>query len=125
MDIKALIIISCICMLFVIGRIFIVPIKWILKLAFNSIIGGIIIWIINLIGGAWGFHIGLNIYTSLLVRSVRGSGSDCINIIKADSGIKINFSYNIKNKTDSIIAMESVWMVRTEAGCHHIPGEWS
>lgn len=88
MDINALIIVSCICLLFVIGRIFIVPIKWIIKLAFNSIIGGILIWIINLIGGGWGFHIGLNIYTSVLVRNVRNSRSDYINIIEADSRIK-------------------------------------
>ncbi len=67
MDINTLIIISCICVLFVIGRIFIVPIKWILKLVFNSILGAVLIWIINFIGGVWGFHIGLNIYTSLLV----------------------------------------------------------
>ena len=73
MDINALVIVSCICMLFVIGRIFIVPIKWIFKLAFNSIIGGILIWLINLIGGTWGFHIGLNVYTSVLVRIVRNS----------------------------------------------------
>ena len=68
MNINILIIISCICVLFVIGRIFIVPIKWILKLVCNSTLGGIVIWIINLIGGIWGFHIGLNIYTSVLVR---------------------------------------------------------
>ena len=68
MDINGLIIISCICMMFVFGRIFIVPIKWIFKLVFNSILGGIVIWIINLIGATWGFHIGLNIYTSVLVR---------------------------------------------------------
>lgn len=67
MDSNTLIIISCICILFVVGRIFIVPIKWILKLVFNSILGGVLIWIINLIGGIWGFHIGLNLYTSLLV----------------------------------------------------------
>lgn len=58
-------------MLFVIGRIFIVPIKWILKLVCNSVLGGVLIWIINLISGAWGFHIGLNIYTSVLVRLFR------------------------------------------------------
>lgn len=67
MDINILIIVSCICMLFVIGKIFIVPIKWIFKLAFNSVLGGLLVWIINLIGGVWGFHIGLNIYTSVLV----------------------------------------------------------
>lgn len=73
MNINTLVIISCICMLFVIGRIFIVPIKWILKLVFNSICGSGIIWIINWIGGIWGFHLGLNLYTSILVRSFRYS----------------------------------------------------
>ena len=79
---NTLIIISCICMLFVIGRIFIVPIKWILKLVFNSILGGVIIYIINLIGGVWGFHIGLNIYTSILVRFFRDTRGNFFNIIK-------------------------------------------
>ena len=79
---NTLIIISCICMLFVIGRIFIVPIKWILKLVFNSILGGVIIWIINMIGGVWGFHIGLNIYTSILVRFFRDTRGNFFNIIK-------------------------------------------
>lgn len=69
MNINVLIIISCICMFFVIGRIFIIPLKKILKLVFNSIIGGILIWLINLIGGIWSFHIGLNFFTSIWVRS--------------------------------------------------------
>lgn len=82
MNINILIFVSCICMLFIIGRIFIVPIKWILKLAFNSILGGILIWIINLIGGTWGFHIGLNIYTSILVGILGVPGAICMIIIK-------------------------------------------
>ena len=69
MNINVLIIISCICMFFVIGRIFIIPLKKILKLVFNSIIGGILIWLINLIGGICSFHIGLNFFTSIWVRS--------------------------------------------------------
>ena len=85
-------------MLFVIGKIFIIPIKWILKLACNSILGGILIWIINLIGGTWGFHIGLNIYTSVLVRSVRNPRCVCINIIEVNCRIKKNLG--------SIITME-------------------
>lgn len=81
-NINILIIISCICILFVIGKIFIVPIKWILKLVCNSILGGILIWIINLIGGVWGFHIGLNIYTSVLVRFFRNTRCSCVNFIE-------------------------------------------
>ena len=87
---NTLIIISCICMLFVIGRIFIVPIKWILKLVFNSVLGGVIIWIINMVGGVWGFHIGLNIYTSILVRFLRNTWCSCSN------SIKVNYCLNRK-----------------------------
>ena len=67
MNVNSLVFISCICMIFIIGKIFIVPIKGIFKLMFNSVIGGILIWIINLVGGMWNFHIGLNIYTAILV----------------------------------------------------------
>ena len=59
---------ACICFLFIFGRVFIVPIKKVLKLVINSILGGVAIFFINLIGGIWEFHIGLNIYTSVLVR---------------------------------------------------------
>lgn len=88
-------------MLFVIGKIFIVPIKWILKLACNSILGGILIWIINLIGGIWGFHIGLNIYTSVLVRYFRSTRGDCFDFVEIDCWLikkigSINFMEPIK-----------------------------
>ena len=80
MNINVLIFISCICMLFVFGRIFIVPIKWIIKLVFNSILGGVLILIINLLGSVWGFHIGLNLYTSILIRCFRDSRGIVFNI---------------------------------------------
>ncbi len=53
--------------LFVFLSMFIVPIKFILKLMLNSIIGGIAIVIINLIGDAFGIHISLNLITALAV----------------------------------------------------------
>lgn len=59
---------ACIFFLFIIGKIFIVPLKFILKLIFNSIIGGILIFVINLIGGMFNFHIGLNILTAIVVE---------------------------------------------------------
>lgn len=62
-----LIVIGCAIAIFVIGKILLFPIKKILKLVFNTIIGGAIIYIINLIGASFGFHIGLNIITSLVV----------------------------------------------------------
>lgn len=43
-----------ICFLFIFGRIFIVPIKKVLKLVINSVLGGISIFLINLVGANFG-----------------------------------------------------------------------
>ena len=70
-----LIVAGCAIAIFIIGKIFLFPIKKILKLVFNTIIGGAIIYIINLIGASFGFHIGLNIITSLVVGILGIPGS--------------------------------------------------
>ena len=79
---NVLIIISCICFLFIIGRIFVVPLKWIFKLIINSILGAIIIYIINLIGLFFNFHIGLNFFTAVLIRNFRNTWKYFIDIDK-------------------------------------------
>lgn len=43
------------------------PLRSILKIVGNSILGGILLFCINSIGGIWGFHIGLNVLTAVLV----------------------------------------------------------
>ena len=68
MDTNIITYVACICFLFIFGRIFIVPITKILKLVINSILGGLLIFIINIVGSGFGFHIGLNFFTSILVR---------------------------------------------------------
>ncbi len=73
---------ACICFIFIIGRIFIVPIKKILKIIFNSILGGIIIYVINLIGANFGFHIGLNIANSVIIGLLGLPGAVCLIIVK-------------------------------------------
>ena len=62
---------ACICFIFIFGRIFILPLKKIFKLIVNSILGGVCIYIINMIGANFGFHIGLNFFTSLIIRVIR------------------------------------------------------
>ena len=57
----------CIIAIFILGKIFAWPLKGIVKLIGNSIIGGVIIFIINLIGANLNFHVGLNIGTALVV----------------------------------------------------------
>lgn len=58
---------ACICLIFIFGRIFIIPIKLVLKLVLNSFLGGLFLIIVNVIGGVFGFHIGLNIATSIFI----------------------------------------------------------
>ena len=74
--------VACICFLFIFGKIFIVPIKIIWKLVINSVLGGLIIFIINCIGSFWGFHIGLNFITSIFVGLLGIPGAIVIVIIK-------------------------------------------
>lgn len=76
-----LIFLACICFLFLIGKIFIVPIKWILKLVFSSILGGLLIFAINLLGGIWGIHIGINIFTVIMVGILGIPGAICLIVI--------------------------------------------
>lgn len=76
-----IIFLACICFLFIIGRIFIIPIRWICKLIFNSILGALLIFAINLIGGIWGFHIGLNFLTAIMVGILGIPGAICLIVI--------------------------------------------
>ena len=58
---------ACICVLFILGKIFTVPVKFLFKIIFNSIIGGLLILLINLVGSSFNFHIGLNLFTAIFV----------------------------------------------------------
>lgn len=73
---------ACICFLFIFGKLFIIPIKKILKLLLNSILGGFLIYIINIIGAMWNFHIGLNIITAIFVGLLGVPGTVLLTIIK-------------------------------------------
>lgn len=73
---------ACIIFLFIFGKIFVLPLKSILKLILNSVLGGILIFIINLIGGNFGFHIGLNIITSVFVGLLGIPGAGLLIILQ-------------------------------------------
>lgn len=74
--------IACIFFLFILGKLFIVPIKTILKLIINSVLGGLIILIINFIGSFFNFHIGLNLITSIFIGLLGIPGAVVIVVIK-------------------------------------------
>ena len=79
MDSNLITYLACICFIFIFGRIFIIPLKKIFKLILNSILGGITIFVINLIGANFGFHIGLNFITSVIVRIIGSSRGNLLN----------------------------------------------
>lgn len=58
---------ACIFFIFILGKIFVFPIKKILKLLLNSILGAAIIYAINFIGVNFEFHIGLNLITAIFI----------------------------------------------------------
>lgn len=67
MDFNSIIVyLGCIIFLFLIGKFFIIPLKIIMKIIGNSILGGILIYVVNLIGGMFNFHIGLNVVTAIV-----------------------------------------------------------
>ncbi len=68
MDTNSLIIyLACIIIIFLVGKVFIVPLKIVVKLVLNSVLGAILIYGINFLGEGIGFHIGLNIFTAIFV----------------------------------------------------------
>jgi inhibitor of the pro-sigma K processing machinery len=53
-------------LIFLIGKLFLMPIKLVFRLVYNAIIGGIMLWIVNFIGGHFGFTIAINPLTALI-----------------------------------------------------------
>lgn len=82
MDIKMLLVyFACIIAIFIIGKILFVPLKMIFKLILNSILGGILIWLINLVGITWGLHIGINVITMLTVGLLGVPGAVLLTVL--------------------------------------------
>lgn len=68
MDLNNITIIAgCIILLLALGTFLKIPIWKIIKLIINSILGGVLIFIINQVGSTWGIHIGLNVVTSVFI----------------------------------------------------------
>lgn len=57
-------------LIFLVGKIFLWPLKMILKLAVNSLIGGLAIVVLNAIGSGFGIFIPLNMLSALIVGAL-------------------------------------------------------
>ena len=109
MELNAVIMfITCIICLFIFGKIFIWPLKNILKLVFNSILGGILIYIINLIGMNFGFHIGLNLVTATTVGVLGVPGAILLVILKIILRIAIHIT-KFKGKNFKSFPLEKIY----------------
>lgn len=53
-------------LLYVLGRMFLVPLKLIFKLIYNALIGGAMLWAVNYIGGHFAFSIAINPLTAVV-----------------------------------------------------------
>ena len=67
--------IGCIIFLAIICKIFILPIKVLIKLVINSIFGIFIIYLINIMAAVFKIHIGINFFTVLIVGLLGIPGS--------------------------------------------------
>lgn len=69
-------------LLYVVGRILIIPLQLLFKLIYNGIIGGIVLIVLNFVGGYVGLHIGVNPITALLVGFLGIPGVILLLVIK-------------------------------------------
>ena len=54
-------------LLYLIGWLLLVPMKWLLRFLLNSVIGGVVLWILNLLSGLTGITVAINPVTALTV----------------------------------------------------------
>ena len=59
--------VGAIVLIFIVGKIFLWPLKLVLKLAASSVIGGLAILIINALGAGFGLLIPLNLISAVIV----------------------------------------------------------
>ncbi|WZL73414.1 pro-sigmaK processing inhibitor BofA family protein [Clostridiaceae bacterium 35-E11] len=53
-------------LLYIVGYILLIPIKWMIKLIYNGVIGGIMLIVLNFVGRFWGVGIAVNPITALV-----------------------------------------------------------
>lgn len=54
-------------LIYLIGRVLLIPLKWVAKLLINALVGGVVLWIINYFGSYINVHIPINPITALTV----------------------------------------------------------
>jgi inhibitor of the pro-sigma K processing machinery len=52
-------------LLYLVGRVLVVPLKFFARLLINAVIGGVLLWVLNIFGNLIGLHIPINPVTAL------------------------------------------------------------
>lgn len=63
---------------YILGRFLIIPLKWAGRLILSSIVGGIVIMAVNLIGGSRGIFVPLNPLTAAVTGLLGVPGAVCL-----------------------------------------------
>lgn len=53
-------------LLYFVGWLLIIPLRYLVKLIINGVIGGVLLFLINLLGGFIGLHIAINPLTAII-----------------------------------------------------------
>lgn len=53
-------------LLYIVGWLLVMPLKFILRLLYNGIIGGLMLWALNLMGSLFGLRVAINPVTALI-----------------------------------------------------------
>ncbi|NLG36382.1 MAG: pro-sigmaK processing inhibitor BofA [Clostridiales bacterium] len=69
--------------LYAVGWLLLVPLKWLLRLVWNALLGGALLFALNLIGGHFGVTIALNPVTALTAGILGVPGVATMLIIQA------------------------------------------
>ncbi len=69
-------------LLFILGRMLVVPLKFVMKLVYNALIGGAVLILINLIGGFFNYHMPVNFITAMITGLLGVPGIILLIILK-------------------------------------------
>lgn len=53
-------------LLYMLGRLLLVPGKWLWRLVLNSLVGALLMWLVNMFSGLTGFTVAINPFTVLI-----------------------------------------------------------
>lgn len=67
---------------FMLGRLFLLPMKILLKLVYNIILGGLALIVINLVGSSFQFHISFNPVSALIAGLLGIPGVGLLVVLK-------------------------------------------